>query len=199
MTYDPERHHRRSIRLHEYDYAQEGAYFVTICARNRKCLFGEVTDGEMTMNAWGQIVYDEWVKSAEIRKEIQLDVFVVMPNHIHGIVVITRDEDGRKHDRVGATGRSPLRQPNNAPRGPAKRSLGSFIAGFKPAVTKRINEIRGAPRAPIWQRNYHEHIIRNETSLNRIRQYIIENPLRWDTDRENPAATRRDLEHEWDI
>ncbi len=182
--YDPQRHRRRSIRLPEYDYTQPGAYFVTICTHNREPLFGQVVDGEMVLNKYGQIVWEEWFRSANIRAGIELftNEFVVMPNHIHGIVWIV--------DAVGATGRSPL-QPTH-PRGPASRSLGSFIAGFKSIVTKRINAHRATPGARVWQRNYHEHIIRTERVLNVIRQYIVENPLCWDLDRCNPDATGPD-------
>ena len=188
--YDPERHQRQSIRLRGWDYIQPGAYFVTICTHNRAHLFGQVVDGEMVLNVWGYIVWEEWFRSAEIRAEIELfpNEFVVMPNHIHGIVwIVATDDlagyDENVHPMVGATGRSPLQ-----PRGPAPRSLGSFIAGFKSTVTKRINTGRGTPGAPVWQRNYYEHIIRNERALNAIRRYIIDNPWRWHLDRYNPNA-----------
>lgn len=178
MKFDPNQHHRRSIRLHGYDYSSAGAYFVTICTYYRKCLFGEITDGKMRVNEYGQSVQEEWVRSAKIRCEIELDAFVIMPNHIHGIITI--------HDDVGAIGRSPLQKiiPSH---GPAKQSLGAFVAGFKSATTKRINEIRNTPHLPVWQRNYYEHVIRDEKSLNQIREYILNNPLNWEMDRENPV------------
>ena len=177
MRYDPTKHHRRSIRLREYDYGQAGAYFVTVCTQDRECLFGEVVDGGMVLNAPGKVVAAVWLRSAVIRGEIELDVFVVMPNHLHGIVVI-RD--------VGAHGRAPV--PTALRRSP--RSLGSFIAGFKSAATKRINEIRGTSGTPVWQRNYYEHVIRDEDDLARVRRYIAENPLRWSEDPENPLEAR---------
>ncbi|MDT7973589.1 MAG: transposase [Armatimonadota bacterium] len=178
MRYDPDRHHRRSIRLRGYDYRQPGAYFVTIVTQDRACLFGEVVGEEMHLNELGKIVWEEWFRSAEIRQEIELlpDEFVAMPNHVHGIVWIVEFP-------VGAHGRAPL---HHAPLQRLPRSLASFIAGFKSATTKRINALRGTPSAPVWQRNYYEHIIRDEKSLNRIRQYIAENPLRWHLDAENP-------------
>jgi len=175
---------RRSIRLQDYDYGLAGAYFITIVTKDRKCLFGEIADGEMRINDWGKIVQDEWEKSAQIRKEIELDAFVVMPNHVHGVVVIT-DRPGR------ATGRSPLQS------GPARRSLGAFVGGFKSVVTKRINELRSSPGTPVWQRNYFEHVIRDEDSLHRIRQYIIDNPTAWEFDRENPAASKPEKDYAW--
>ena len=109
MTYDPNKHHRRSIRLKGYDYTQPGAYFITICTQNRECLFGDVVDGEMRLDACGVIVREEWFRSAEIRREIALwpDEFVVMPNHIHGIVWIT-DQRDVAGPNVGAHGRAPL-------------------------------------------------------------------------------------------
>lgn len=162
---------------------------MTLCTQNRECLFGDVVDGEMRLNEYGAIVRDEWFRSAVIRREIELfdDEFVIMPNHIHGIVWIVESNVGAT-GWVGATGRSPLQLP---PRGPAKRSLSSFGAGFKSAVTKRINEHRGMPGAPVWQRNYYEHVIRNDESLNRIRAYITTNPIRWDEDEENPHGKRQ--------
>jgi len=175
MRYDAEKHHRRSIRLRGYDYAQAGAYFVTICTQNRECLFGEIVDGQVALNVPGEVVAEEWLRSARIRGEIELDAFVVMPNHLHGIVVI-RD--------VGAHGRAPLPSPPHRP----PRSLGSFVAGFKSVSTKRINAIRGTPGVPVWQRNYREHVIRDDHDLGRVRRYIAENPLRWDEDPENPNA-----------
>lgn len=183
--YDPQRHHRRSIRLKEYDYTQPGAYFVTICAHGRAPLFGDVVDGEMRLNEYGEIVRAEWFKTAQLRSHVVLheDEFVVMPNHIHGIIWIVDD--------VGATRRvAPTK--TNPPAGPAPGSIGAIVGQFKSAVTRRINQRRGTPGVRVWQRNYHEHIIRHERALNAIRRYIAENPLRWHLDRYNPPATGTD-------
>jgi REP element-mobilizing transposase RayT len=169
-------HRRRSIRLPEYDYRQTGAYFVTIVARDRAALFGKIAGCEMRLNEFGQIVEKEWQRSSAIRSEIELDVFVIMPNHIHGIVNIIDAHDG-------AIARSPLCS------GPAPRSLGAFVAGFKSAVTTRINELRHTRGTPVWQRNYYEHVVRNDDELLRVREYILNNPLDWDNDRENPSRT----------
>jgi len=174
MKNSPEKHHRRSIRLKDYDYSQEGGYFITICTFNRECLFGDVVNGQMCLNEIGRVVVDEWTSSGRIRKEIGLDEFIVMPNHLHGVVIITES------NVVGATGRSPLQ------RGPRPKSLGAFIAGFKSAATKRINELCGTPGEPIWQRNYYEHVVHDEHELNDIREYIAKNPLKWEMDGENP-------------
>jgi REP element-mobilizing transposase RayT len=182
VKHDPDKHRRRSIRLKNYDYTHVGAYFVTICTSNRECLFGEIAGGEMRLNEWGKVVGEEWTCSSDIRKEIELDEFVVMPNHMHGIVIIS--------DVVGAHGRAPL-QKNEIKRFYRRpRSLSSFIAGFKSAVTKHINERRGTLGISVWQRNYYEHIIRSETALNTIRRYIRYNPSMWLHDEDNPASRR---------
>ena len=222
-------HHRRSIRLKGFDYSHPGICFITICTyHHRHHLFGEIRNGVMQLNAFGSIVADEWMKSAAIRAEIELDEFVVMPNHIHGIVMIMDDctapdgkgdrpepnncamPNGRGDLPVAPTPRDdvPSLMPVDPttrdgvpsmipvvptscveqaacvalPHGPAPKSFGALVAGFKSAATKRINEIRHAPGAPVWQRNYWEHMVRNEMELNRIRQYIINNPMKWKSD-----------------
>jgi len=171
-------HHRRSIRLQEYDYSQVGAYFITLCTQNKACLFGKIAEGAMHLNRIGLIVAEEWMRCAVIRQEIELDEWVVMPNHIHGIVIINH--------AMRTTSRSPLQ--DAAKPGLVPKSLGSLVGGFKAATTKRINEIRHTPGIPVWQRNYYEHVIRNEDELSSICQYIEENPLKWEMDRENPEA-----------
>ena len=180
MAINTDRQRRRSIRLRGYDYARAGAYFVTMVTHGRACLFGEVVDGEMRLNLFGRLVREEWFRSVEIRCEIRLHPaeFVVMPNHIHGIVWLT--------DTVGAHGRAPLLRGGPLRRAP--RSLGSFVAGLKSSVTKRINTLQQAPGVPVWQRNYYEHVIRDEKSLRRVREYILNNPARWAFDEENPAV-----------
>jgi REP element-mobilizing transposase RayT len=169
---------RRSIRLKEYDYSQAGAYFVTICTNNRECLFGEIMGGKMVLNKLGEIVEEEWEISSRIRSEIELHSFVIMPNHIHGIMVI------RDHRSVGATGRSPLHAFH---RTLPPKSLGAFVAGFKSSDTKKINHLRATPGQPVWQRNYYEHVIRNEIDLEEIEEYIQNNHLKWLEDENHPA------------
>jgi len=189
---------RRSIRLKGYDYTQSGGYFVTICTHQQTDLFGAVIDDEMRLNAYGQIAYHEWLKSAEIRQEIEIDEFVVMPNHLHGIVFINKDVSRRGDDLPAhRRGEWPVHRRGDRPvaptaRGPAPKSLGALMAGYKSAVTKQINQRRGSPGAPVWQRNYYEHIIRNEKSLDAIREYIAQNPRRWALDRYNPEAVGQD-------
>ena len=186
MKYNPDIHHRRSIRLKGYDYSQAGAYFVTICANDRECLFGEIVEmigehREMVLNEFGRIVKDEWVRSAEIRSEIELGEFVVMPNHFHGIVHITTQP-------VGAYGHTPVSHTpvSHTPVRSPSKTIGAMVRGFKSVVTKRINEIRNSPCVPVWQRNYHEHIIRDDADYNRIAEYVIANPHRWIEDKLHP-------------
>ncbi len=192
MKYDAEKHRRRSIRLPRFDYAAPGAYFVTLCISGRRCILGKVnSNGTVSLNPLGEAAAAEWRRSAALRDEIELDAFVVMPNHVHGVVVIKPDLSG---DDVGATGQSPLQQPDYPPRGPARRSLTSFVVGYKGAVTRRVNAIRKTPGAPVWQRNYYERIIRDDDELARARFYVQENPARWRDDDYNPATRceRRD-------
>jgi len=182
MSYDPFKHHRRSVRLQGFDYSKPGAYFVTIDTHRHLSLFGEIADGVVRLNEWGKIARAEWIRTASIRHEITLDEFIVMPNHFHAIVNIMECGNGL----VGATGRSPLRP--GMPHGPANKSLASLIAGYKSAVTARVNQLRGTPGALVWQRNYHEHIIRDMDELSRIRKYIRDNPAQWDFDTENRSS-----------
>lgn len=172
--FDPEKHHRRSIRLKDYDYARGGAYFVTVCTYNHQCLFGEIINGEMQLKNFGQIVSGEWLRTPQLRPNIVLDVFIVMPNHLHAILII----EGR-----GVLPYAPA--PTNF-RSPSQ-TVGAIVRGFKSAVTKQVNEMRNTPGLEVWQRNYYEHIIRNENERNLIRQYIVYNPQKWEFDRENPA------------
>jgi len=200
MNYDAQKHHRRSIRLRGYDYSSPGAYFITICSHNKRFLFGNVVDGKMRRNDHGEIVQEEWFRSATIRKEIQLDAWMVMPNHVHGIVIIA---PVGAHGHAPGTALAPHRAVahgvgahGHAPLQRRPRSLGTFVGGFKGAAKTRINEMRGTPGAPVWQENYYDHIIRNEDELNRIREYILTNPLRWTYDRENPEHQPMDPEEE---
>ena len=177
VKHDPTRHHRRSIRLPAYDYTQPGAYFVTICSQNRECLFGDVINGEMILNQRGEMVERTWRELAECYPGVEVDAFVVMPNHVHGIIVL-----------VGAGPRAcPGRPQGVAP----TMSLPDVVHRFKSLTTTRYRTgvlQDGWQPFPgrLWQRNYYEHVIRDEEELNRIRQYIIANPGRWEDDAENP-------------
>ncbi|GBD10355.1 hypothetical protein HRbin22_02627 [Candidatus Thermoflexus japonica] len=193
--YDPTRHRRRSIRLKGYDYTQPGAYFITICTHERAHLFGTVVDGEMWLNEAGRVAEQCWRDIPAHFPHVELDAFVVMPNHIHGILWIVGmvDPVGAKNiSPVGAVGAkyfSPL-QPSSLPRGTSK-TIGSIVRGFKIGVTKWFRQNTSVHT--VWQRNYFEHIIRDERALNAIRRYILENPLRWHLDRYNLDRTGEDL------
>jgi putative transposase len=173
-------HARRSIRLHGYDYSQAGVYFVTLCTKGRKTLFGDIVDGKMRLNGRGEIIRDEWVRTAIVRANVEMDYFVVMPNHVHGILVVLN---------VGATRRvaPTIRQKDGPPRG----FLGAIIGQFKSVTCKKIKKIEPVLHPPFWQRNYYEHVIRNENEMNLIRKYIELNPAKWTLDRENPEALPR--------
>ncbi|MCP4724807.1 MAG: transposase [bacterium] len=168
---------RRSTRLKEYDYSQAGGYFITICTYNRECIFGDINDGEMHLNEFGRVVKKEWVKSQKIRREIQLDEYTIMPNHFHAILHIENSTD--ENDSIRANRRSPLRVDTVKME---KKSLSSLVAGFKSNVTIYINKIRQTPGMHVWQRNFYEHVIRDEEDLNKIRQYILDNPQKWEQD-----------------
>ena len=189
MKFDPEKHHRRSIRLQGYDYTQAGAYFTTVCTYQRQLLFGEVVDGEMQLSQFGHIVQAEWLRTAIVRPNVELDEFIIMPNHIHGIIVLTDPPMAthRATHRVAPTAGCDASKERLI--GPRSGSIGAILGQFKSIVSKRINVIRKATDTPIWQRDYHDHIIRDERALNNIRQYIAENPLRWADDPENPTRT----------
>jgi len=184
MKYDPQNHHRHSIRLKDYDYSQAGGYFITICTHNRECLLGEIENGQMMLNEYGRIVMREWSKTDKIRTDVQLDNFVVMPNHIHGIIVICR----------GVLQYAPTEYTPSSFK-PPSQTIGAIVRGFKSAVAKQINRLRNTLGAPVWQRNYYEHIIRNEKELNHLREYIINNPLQWELDRENPLSINYNLDY----
>jgi REP element-mobilizing transposase RayT len=182
MKYNPDIHHRRSIRLQGYDYSQNGAYFVTLCTQNRECLFGEIVNGEMILNEQGKIVEQCWNDLSNHYDNIELDAYVIMPNHFHGIIFITDTVDNV--DNVGAIHELPRQQQRR------KMLLPKIIGRFKMNSAKQINQIRNTPGIPVWQRNYYEHIIRDEKSLENIRNYIINNPLQWYYDDYNPKKMK---------
>lgn len=185
MIYNPDIHHRRSIRLGGYDYSQTGGFFVTVCTHSRECILGDIADGNVRLNQFGEIVKEEWLRTEQIRPEIKMDEFVVMPNHIHGIIINDVGATRWVASKYGATHQvAPTGL--DRPYGPTARSIGAIIGQFKSIVTKRINSLHKTPLMSIWQRNYYEHVIRDENDLNRIRQYIIDNPRKWDEDEDNP-------------
>jgi len=179
MKQDPAIHHRRSIRLQGYDYTQAGMYFVTICTHNRVCLFGNIVDEKMKINDAGQVVEKYWNEIPAHFPQVELFDFVVMPNHIHGILFIGDTPSERAKDF------SPLQQPprqqtSQRPCGTSK-TIGSVVRGLKIGVTKWIRNQTNIH--DVWQRNYWEHIIRNEPELQHIQEYISNNPAKWELDR----------------
>jgi len=188
MRFDPELHRRRSIRLLEYDYSSAGAYFVTVCTQGKSCLLGKVSDSAVYLNAYGRLVWDCWNHLPDHYPSIRLDAFVIMPNHIHFIVWITKLLVGAGLPCPDLDAPSP---PNRAGEpspyeAMMKSQLAQVVAYFKYQSTKQINASRRMPGVPFWQRNYYEHIIRSQKSLEAIREYIEMNPVNWLQDNENP-------------
>lgn len=181
--YDPRIHHRRSTRLKGYDYTQAGAYYITVVTQGRVCSLGEVADGAMVLNDAGHMIQAIWDQIPSHYQGVQTDAFMVMPNHIHGIVIL-----------VGAGPRACPGPGGGQPQGVAPTmSLADVVHRFKTLTTKRYMDGVKQPGWPpfpgkLWQRNYYEHIIRDETNLNGIRRYIVDNPARWMQDAENPEG-----------
>ncbi len=193
MAYDRDRHHRRSIRLPGYDYTQASAYFVTLVTAGRECLFGEVVDTVVQISPLGAVAAVCWQAIPHHFATVTIDAWVIMPNHVHGIIVIGAHSVGAHSvgaHSVGAQHAAPLRRHTPASPCVPPGSLGAIVRSFKSAVTKRAREMAGAADMPVWQRNYYEHIIRDVRELERIRRYIDENPQRWDIDDENPTYRR---------
>ena len=156
---------RTSNRLSCWNYANTAAYFVTLVVRERTCLFGEVVNGEMILNPFGSVVDESWRWLREQYDHIELDAYVVMPNHLHGIIVITNNQSGQSVSQG--------------------KPLGRLIGAFKTVSTKQINELRSTPGESIWQRGFYDRVIRNEAELESVREYISGNPAKWDEDPEN--------------
>lgn len=210
LKYNPNIHHRRSIRLKGYDYSQAGLFFITICCQYKACLFGEIevgkglTHAQMILNKFGQIAHKEWIKTPEIRNNVALGEFVVMPNHFHCIIqILDKSEshsplnykDKLTDNYINNTSNHALGDStddhimdfskkmgkNNSPlRGPSN-NIGAIVRGYKSAVTKQLNNLNIG--CPVWQRNYYEHIIRDELSYQQISNYIKNNPEKWENDK----------------
>jgi putative transposase len=158
MKYNPDFHHRQSIRLKGYDYSTSGAYFITICTHEREYLFGDIVNETIELNSIGEIARTYWQKLAQHHPNIIVDESIVMPNHLHGIICLESSIDTTK-------------------------SIAEIIRGFKTFSAKAINKERDLRGVPVWQRNYYDRIIRNQLEFDRVRQYIINNPQNWDTDK----------------
>lgn len=187
MQYGPKLQRRRSIRLSKYDYSQAGWYFVTICSKDRQCLFGNIVNGKMVLSGIGQEAAKCWEEIPNHFPNVSLDEYVVMPNHVHGIIRISKTQDA-----VGVQDFEPLPNPMHQFQKTIPKSLGSIIRGYKIGVTKSARKQN--PDFILWQRNYYEHIIRDEEDLNRIREYIIYNPAKWSEDIENTHYREKLLE-----
>lgn len=186
IRYNPDEHHRRSIRLGTYDYSECALYFLTICSHKRRCVLGEIINGQAMLSSVGESVRELWLRIPHRFENVDLDQFVVMPNHVHGIVNIVSGIE----NNVGAIHELPLHIER-------RRMLVPKIVGyFKMNSAKRVNCLRSTPGLHLWQRNYYERVIRNENELYRIREYIQNNPLNWELDRENPLSKNFDLEHD---
>jgi putative transposase len=198
-------YNRRSIRLSGYDYSQPGAYFITICTHDRtNQLFGDVINGEMVENEFGKMIHSEWLKTGQIRPNIIMDEFIVMPDHLHGIIIIRDQCDTLRWDtlrRRGTLQRAPttMTQPNSTilhrtPTTktreqfgkPTSNSIPTIVRLIKSATAKQINAMRRMPGMPVWQRNYYERVIRNDEELYRIRRYMRNNPRNWEADHDPP-------------
>ena len=205
MSTDREKH-RGSIRLQSYDYAQVGAYFITICSHRRQCLFGEIHDGQMRVNPAGTMVQQNWEALSERFPFIVTDSFVIMPNHLHGVVCLTEQDvatsgpistSGPNEDeqiRGGRTQGSPLQasaEEYRHPQGTQNGTVGRVMQAFKSITTYQYTQgVKQSGWRPfevrVWQRNYYEHIIRHEEALSGIREYIAANPANWAEDMDNP-------------
>jgi putative transposase len=173
MPFDPNLHHRRSIRLKDYDYSQPGAYFITICTEGRNCLFGDVVNTWMKLNDYGQLVQSCWDDLPMHYPYLATDAFMIMPNHVHALMVLLDDI------HVGAG----LRPAQDTP---AKRhSIPEIVRALKSFSARRINELRRTQGMVVWQRDYYDHIVRDEGELRWIREYIVNNPAGWETDIDN--------------
>ena len=211
--FDPQKHHRpfdgaqgrRSIRLKGYDYSSEGTYYVTIVAQGRECLFGEIIDGEMHLSKYGEIIQKWWDEIPVHFTNVELGVFVIMPNHIHGIIFIIDNRRGEvisprdhpnsnnqenvnnKNQGGGTNDEITKNQGGETPPLP-RRTLGQIVAYFKYQSTKEMNKIETENSiTKFWQRSYYEHIIRNEKELQQKTDYIMDNPSQWNEDDENPV------------
>lgn len=190
---------RHTLRLSGFDYRQAGAYFVTICTWSRKCLLGSVACDSVQLSPIGLTVEQAWRGLGRHFPSMSLDCLVVMPNHIHAIVLVSATGMRAKHSGPDASQRNlphaecfaPTPQGMDQARGTTPASLGAVMQNVKSVSTRRVNGLRGTPGAHLWQRGYYDHVIRNEQDMARIREYILSNPAAWDTDEDNPAAIKR--------
>ena len=171
-----ERPRRKGLRYGSFDYSSPGAYFVTICTHEKSCIFGRIVGGEMFLNDLGRVAEEAWRQVPVHFPEMRSDAWVVMPNHVHGIVFIA----GRNTQEIESGSRQ-IQVP---------RALGAIVGGYKSSVTRRIRRMRPGFGTPVWQRGYYDRIVRDEDELNAIREYIADNPRLWGEDPNNPDTWR---------
>jgi putative transposase len=180
---------RKRIRLKDYDYSKSGYYFITICTKNREEWFGEVESGTMRLNKFGETARDFWVEIPVHFKGVSTDEFSVMPNHLHGILIIEEKMVGnaymRSHQRNAFM---------HSLQDKTKMLLPKIIQQYKSSATRKINSMQNGFEFE-WQKSFYDHVIRNEKSLDNLRQYVRNNPLKWDLDRENPLSKNFNLDH----
>lgn len=189
------RYHRRSIRLRGWDYSEPGWYYITLVLKDREKLFGDVVGDEVRLSTFGKIVRATWLEIPKRFTDAQLDEFIIMPDHLHGIIVLEDPLVGAIHESPQRT-KSPERKKSLHREGRETRqeyinrrrkmTLSKLVGWFKMNSSKAINLQRQTPGVPVWQRNYYEHIIRNDADLYRIRTYIEHNPFQWSLDEQNP-------------
>ncbi len=176
VKYNPEKNNRRSIRLRGYDYSRQGAYFVTLRVHGDEPLFGYIEDGAMILSEIGQIAEAYWREIPGHFRNVELDEFIVMPDHVHGIIIIEGGETPPQQRRRGE-----VASPESEVASPIQRpTLGQIVAYYKYQTTKKINQIHNTPGNRFWQRNYYERIIRRHEDINNVRRYIMNNPLKWE-------------------
>ena len=199
MRHDPDKHHRQSIRLKYFDYTRASAYFVTVCTHDRECIFEDIVLRRVAEAAW--------LNLPRHHPTVTLDEWALLPNHLHGIIVMGDDCHGKgeafpqrplddAYHGANAEARPDYQSLGNA--SPLRRqsvhlsrhSLGALVGNFKSVTARRINAFRKTLGAPVWQRNYYEHIIRDDADLNRVREYIINNPANCNTDENNPRNAK---------
>ncbi|MBI3810731.1 MAG: transposase [Nitrospirae bacterium] len=188
MRYNSDIHHRRSVRLKAHDYSLAGAYFVTICTQNRECVFGEIQKAEMILNNAGRMVQNVWDELPVRYPGVQIDSFIIMPNHIHGIILLTGSTQRRGESRI----RPNQGDHKDRPYGTLAGTIGRVMQGFKSMTTRKyISGIRDNGWPPfekrLWQRNYYERVVRDDSEMHRVREYITGNPAGWLEDEENPV------------
>ncbi len=190
MSYQ-NRYQTQSIRLPYQDYRENGGYFVTICTQNRLCFFGDIKNDQVQLSSIGKIAHQRWAEIPQHFNHVSLDAFIIMPNHVHGIIIINQPPQNIAIDDYGdirchvSTNDVDNFSQTMSQLSPKAGSLSVMIRSYKAAVTRWCKQ--NSEQNFSWQPRFYEHIIRNQNSLDRIREYIINNPLRWHEDKNNPV------------